>query len=244
MDFRGKIILVTGGSAGIGAATVREIARCGGTVAFCARSAERGQAFAEQLQREGRAVDFFSCDVTVRADVERLRKAIEARYSRLDGIFSNAGGLITGDLLDITDAQWDAAYQVHMKSLLYISQNFMDVLQASHGVFLVNASIAGLHYHAKGRSYMYASVKAAAIQFTKVLARNYAPDVRCNVICPGLTETNLWENKDFSRFEGQNLLGRMAQADEIAKVAAFMLSDDASFMLGSVVVVDGGETVK
>lgn len=244
MDFQNKVVLVTGGTTGIGAATVRVIAQHGGTVAFCARNESRGQALEQNMREEGLTVAFFPCDVTKQSDVERLRDRIARRFFRLDGIFSNAGAMDTCDLMDITDARWDATFALHMKSLLHISQSFMEDLKASRGAFLVNASIAGLHSHARGRSYMYGSAKAAVIQFTKVLARNWAPAVRCNVICPGLVETELWQNRDFSRFADANLLGRMAVPEEIARVAAFLLSEEASFMVGSVVVVDGGETLK
>ena len=108
-----------------------------------------------------------------------------------------------------------------------------------------NASINGLQRYIKGaKSYMYATSKAALIQFTQYLAKNYAPDVRVNCLCPGMTETNLFTNRDFSRFKGCNLLDRMAKPEEIAKVALFLVSEDSSFMTGSVIVADGGETLK
>jgi NAD(P)-dependent dehydrogenase (short-subunit alcohol dehydrogenase family) len=124
-------------------------------------------------------------------------------------------------------------------------QAFIAMLQKSHGVILNNTSINGLHNYIKGRrSYMYATSKAAAIQFTRYLAKNYAPDVRVNALCPGMTVTNLFTNRDFSRFSDVNLLGRMAKPEEIAKVALFLVSDDASFVTGSIIVADGGETIK
>ena len=91
---------------------------------------------------------------------------------------------------------------------------------------------------------MYATTKAAAIQLTRYLAKNYAPDVRVNCLCPGMTVTNLFTNRDFSRFNDVNLLGRMAQPEEIAKVALFLCSPDSSFVTGAIIVADGGETIK
>ena len=91
---------------------------------------------------------------------------------------------------------------------------------------------------------MYATTKAAIIQFTQYLAKNYAPNIRVNTICPGMTVTNLFTNRDFSRFDNVNLLGRMADSSEIAKTVLFLVSDDSSFMTGSIVVVDGGESIK
>ena len=90
---------------------------------------------------------------------------------------------------------------------------------------------------------MYTASKAAVIQFTKHLAHNYAPTIRVNCLCPGVTETNIFTNRDFSRFDGCNLLNRVATPNEIANAALFLVSDEASFVTGSVFVVDGGETL-
>ena len=159
-------------------------------------------------------------------------------------LFNNAGILLTGSLEELTDEEWDRSYDVNVKATMHMCKAFMPMLKKSKGVILNNASINGLHSYIKGRrSYMYATSKAANIQLTKYLAKNYAPDVRVNAICPGMTETNLFTNRDFSRFKDVNLLGRMADPMEIAKVAVFLLSEDSSFMTGSVVVVDGGETI-
>lgn len=170
---------------------------------------------------------------------------IQKKYGRLDILFNNAGALRTGSIEEISDEDWDYMYEANVKSMLHTSQAFMPLLKDSHGVLLNNTSINGLHSYIKGkRSYMYATSKAAAIQLTRYLAKNYAPDVRVNCLCPGMTVTNLFTNRDFSRFNDVNLLGRMAQPEEIARGVLFLVSDDSSFMTGSVIVVDGGETIK
>ena len=126
-----------------------------------------------------------------------------------------------------------------------ICKKFIDLLKNAHGVILNNASISGMQSFVKGkRSYMYASSKAASVQFANYIAKNYAPDVRVNTLCPGITETNLFTNRDFSRFSDNNLLGRMAKPEEIAKVAAFLLSEDSSFIVGATIIADGGENIK
>lgn len=103
------------------------------------------------------------------------------------------------------------------------------------------ASEVGLQSHVKGRSNLaYASAKAAEIQFTQLLAKNSGPQVRVNCLCPGPTATPIWENKDYERFRSWNLLNRVFTAEEVAKVALFMISDASSVMTGSVVVADGG----
>lgn len=245
--FCNKVVLVTGGTSGIGGGTASVLKREGADVIIVGRNPERGKKKIEELESDasnGTAI-FFQADISDVTDIKELKKFIIDKYGRLDALFNNAGVLITDALEDITDEEWDRTYEVNVKATLHICQNFMGLLTESHGVVLNNASINGLHTYIKGtKSYMYATSKAALIQLTRYLAKNYAPYVRVNAICPGITETNLFTNRDFSRFKDTNLLGRMADPVEIAKVAAFLLSDDSSYMTGSIVVVDGGETIR
>lgn len=242
---KGKIALITGGTSGIGGSAATLFAQEGAEVVIIGRSIEKGMAKEQEIKEAGNQAKFFQCDVTKKNEIIDLRKKIEENYGKLDILFNNAGRLLTGSLEEITDEDWDMTYDVNLKSMLHFSQEFIVMLQESHGVILNNASINGLHSYVKGkRSYMYATSKAAAIQFTRYLAKNYAPNVRVNALCPGMTVTELFTNRDFSRFNESNLLGRMADPMEIAKVALFLVSEDSSFMTGSIIVADGGETIK
>lgn len=241
----GKVAIVTGGTSGIGAASAKLFALEGAKVIVCGRDEIRGKECISELLEEKISADYFKCDVTKKEDIAALKEYVLDTYGRLDILFNNAGLLRTGSLEEITDEDWDTMYDTNVKSVMHMCQAFIEVIQSSKGVILNNASINGLHYYIKGaRSYMYATTKSALIQFTKYLAKNYAPDVRVNAICPGMTVTNLFTNRDFSRFKDVNLLGRMADPMEIAKVALFLCSDDASFVTGTVMVCDGGETIK
>ena len=239
-----KIALITGGTSGIGFACAERFAEEGAAVIMASRGEERGRQAETALRGQGWNALFLPCDVSNRESVEALKRQVQERYGRLDILVNNAGVLRTGSLEEITDEDWDLTYNTNLKSMLYVCQNFIDMLKDSHGVILNNTSINGLHHYIKGKkSYMYATSKAAAIQFTNYLAKNYAPDVRVNCLCPGMTVTNLFTNRDFSRFKGCNLLDRMAEPREIANVALFLVSDEASFVTGSVIVADGGETL-
>lgn len=240
----GKIALVTGGTSGIGAASAELMAGEGAVVILAARNKEQGHKKEQEIINAGGKAEFIQCDVTQKDEVVGLREKIQKQYGRLDILMNNAGVLRTGALEDITDEDWDMVYNTNLKSVLYVCQTFIGLLQESQGVILNNASINGLHYYIKGkRSYMYATSKSALIQFTKYLAKNYAPTVRVNCLCPGMTVTNLFTNRDFSRFDNCNLLGRMAAPEEIGRIALFLVSEDSSFMTGSVVVADGGESL-
>jgi len=244
-EFNDKVVLVTGGTSGIGGATVSLLAHDGATVIAVGRNERQGYEKMSELSKYRSKVCYFKADVSVSDDIKKIRDFIVEKYGRLDALFNNAGILLTDALEDINDDEWDRSYDVNVKATLHMCQTFMPMLQKSHGVILNNASINGLHTYIKGKkSYMYATSKAALIQLTRYLAKNYAPDVRVNALCPGITKTNLFTNRDFSRFDNTNLLGRMAEPEEIAKVAAFLLSEDSSFMTGSIVVADGGETIK
>lgn len=240
----GKVVLITGGTSGIGGSCSELFASEGAKVIMTARDVERGKELEQKIVSEGNFAEFIPCDVADRESVNKLKEVVVKKYGRLDILVNNAGVLRTGALEEITDEDWDLTYNTNLKSILYVCQNFIAMLQESHGVILNNTSINGIHSYIKGKkSYMYATSKAAAIQFTRYLAKNYAPDVRVNCLCPGMTKTNLFTNRDFTRFKGCNLLDRMADPIEIARVALFLVSDDASFITGSVIVADGGETI-
>lgn len=241
----GKKVLITGGTSGIGGAIALELAEKGACVIVIGRNAERGQRFVATAKDSGLNITYYQCDVTKKEELSSLHNELARKQLNMDILISNAGMLRTGALEEITDEDWDAMYEANVKSAMHLCQEFIDEMKTNRGVILFVASINGLHHYIKGKkSYMYASSKAALIQFSQYMAKNYAPEVRVNCLCPGITETNLFTNRDFSRFKESNLLGRMAKPEEIAKVAAFLVSDDASFMTGSVVVADGGETIK
>lgn len=241
----GKIALITGGTSGIGGASASLFAKEGATVIALGRNEEQGIKKQEEIFHDGGCCEFYKCDVSNQEEILALKNYVIEKYKRIDILFNNAGILLTGSLEELTDKEWDRSYDVNLKAVVHMCQAFMGTLVANHGVVLNNASINGLHSYIKGKkSYMYATSKAALIQFSRYLAKNYAPDVRVNVLCPGMTITNLFTNRDFSRFKDSNLLGRMAKPEEIANVALFLVSDASSFVTGSVIVADAGESIK
>lgn len=242
---QGKVALITGGTSGIGEASAALFVQEGASVIILGRDEERGKSAELKLRKNGGEVRFMKCDISKVTDIEKVYQSVVNTYGKLDILFNNAGMLRTAALEEIMDDDWDAMYETNVKGLMHICKIFIELLKDSHGVILNNASINGLHSYIKGkRSYMYATTKAAVIQFTRYLAKNYAPDIRVNALCPGITVTNLFTNRDFSRFADSNLLGRMADPREIANVALFLVSDESSFVTGAIIVADGGETIK
>lgn len=242
-EFDGKIVVITGGTSGIGGALARLVASEGGEVILAARDEKRGMEQQDYICAHGGKALFISCDVAQKKDVERLFTIVHDRYGHLDILVNNAGVFRTERLENITDENWDSNFNTNVKAVMYMCQGGMPLLQAapSGGVILNIASEVGLQSCVKGRSNLaYASAKAAQIQFTQLLAKNFGPQVRVNCLCPGPTATPIWENKDFERFKSGNLLNKILTADEVARVAMFMVSDAASIMTGSIVVADAG----
>lgn len=236
----GKIALVTGGTSGIGEATAKIFSNEGATVIIIGRNEEKGKAALERIGNKDK-VFFFSCDVTKETSVEELKINVLAQFEKVDILFNNAGLLITNGLPDISVSDWDKTFDLNVKAIMLMTKTFIDEIIKSNGNILNCASIDGLDCNIRGtKNYMYSSSKAASIHFTKYCALNYSDRIRVNCICPGVTDTPLWTNRDFSRFNSSIPMGRVGKVDEIAKVALFLVSDDASYVTGAVIPVDGG----
>lgn len=243
----GKAALVTGGTSGIGFATAELLCKEGATVVLAARDPARGAARQQALADEGGDAVFVPCDVTDSQDVKRLCGTIRERFGCLDILINSAGIFLTEGLEGMTEACWDDIFDTNLKSVMFLCQQCMPLLALAKegGVILNVASDVGLQDIVMGRSnYAYAASKAGLIQFSQLLAKNYGPQVRVNCLCPGSTATDLWGNKDFERFRSTNILGKIIQAEDIARIALFLVSDDAAVMTGSVVLADAGARLK
>ena len=241
----GKIALITGATSGIGRASARLFAAEGAEVVCVGRDEARGTTVVQEIEEAQRArARFVAADVTRGADVARLLDVVRKEYGRLDILFNNAGVFVTRLLDEIDDEAWQRVFQTNTKAAMDMTAAFLPLLQRAKGAILNTASIGGLPYHIAGsRTYLYASSKAALIQFTKLCALNFAPAVRVNCLAPGITDTPIYTNRDFSRFAGIPM-GRVADADEVARAALFLVSDEASYITGAVLSVDGGASLK
>lgn len=236
----GKIAIITGGTSGIGEASAKIFSDEGATVIIVGRNQQKG---IEALKRIGKTdkVFFLQCDVTDEISVKQLKKNVLSQFGKIDILFNNAGILITSSLSDISEDDWNKTFDLNVKAIMLMTKEFIDEIVNAKGNILNCASIDGLDCNIRGtKNYMYSSSKAASIHFTKYCALNYSDKIRVNCICPGVTDTPLWTNRDFSRFNSAIPMGRVGQTEEIAKVALFLVSDDASYVTGAVIPVDGG----
>lgn len=244
--FIGKTVVITGATSGIGECSARLFHEEGATVFLLGRNAEKGIRIQNELDAidAGRAY-FCSCDVTRESDVIDALNFIKSKTACIDVLFNNAGVFITSKLETINDEEWDKSFRTNVDSVLYMTRHFMPELIKTHGNIINNSSISGLQTFTSGTSnYLYGSSKAAQIKFSKICALNYAEQVRVNVICPGIIDTDIYTNKDYSRFDGFIPMNRIAKPEEVAKVVLFLASDDASYITGAVIPVDGGASLR
>jgi Dehydrogenases with different specificities (related to short-chain alcohol dehydrogenases) len=241
----GKIAVITGATSGIGCATAKLFAEEGAVVLLLGRNRERGKEIEDQINSKRGLSEFVSCDVTSQKEVISVKNYIEKNYKRVDILFNNAGVFITSRLEDIAENDWSRSFETNINSAMYMTKAFIDLLMESHGNIINNASISGLQSFTSGTSnYMYGTSKAALVKFSKICALNYARDIRVNCICPGIIDTEIYTNRDFSRFKGMIPMERIANPVEVAKVVVFLASDDASYITGAVLPVDGGASLK
>lgn len=239
-----KVALVTGATSGIGAACTLAFAQAGARVVFCGRNIERGAALLKMLSTETEAM-FCPCDVSKEEQVKQMvHKAVE-RFGHIDILMNNAGVMLPSmeiERMPIED--WKKTFDININAMFYVTRYVKPYLLESKGVILNNASIAGMQHYVAGRSYAYSASKAAVIQFSNQMAKNYGEEgIRVNCICPGIIDTPILGDRDRSVYAKRIPLGYVAEPKEVASVAVFLVSDDAKYVTGAVLPVDGGASL-
>lgn len=247
MLLNGKTIIITGASSGIGAAAARIFAAEGAKLVLGARRAELLVKITEDISANGGEAAFLVGNVEDRGYAEELVKLAESRFGGLDGAFNNAG--VTGEMgpiPDMADSNWHKVMAVNLNSGFYAAKFQIPAMRKRGGGSIVfTSSFVG---HTIGLPGMgaYAATKAGLIGMTQVLAAEHGPEnIRVNALLPGGTMTPMAGN-DAGFHEvvrGFHALKRMAEPFEIANAALFLLSDHASFVTGSAMIADGGNSI-
>lgn len=251
MRLQGKTAIVTGASSGIGRATAVLFAREGANVVVGARRADLGQAVVAEITGAGGAAFFYPVDVARRADNEGLIDACLERYGRLDILYCNAGVNLPKLITASSDDELEQVLAVNVKALIYATRYAIPImLRQGGGVILIDASKTGLV--AQRDSPIYCATKGAAVLLAKALALDYATqNIRVNALCPGVIDTPMLEYFANSRpdpaaawaeYSASQPMGRLGTAQECAQAALWLCSDDASFITGVALPVDGGFT--
>ena len=243
--FGDKVAIVTGAASGIGAATARKLHDEGARLLLGDVDEARLDVVAKELDTD--RVGTFNVDVAELEQVEAFTEAAITRFGRLDIVFNNAGIGAYGRTPDLTPEAWHRTIAVDLDSIFFGCRAAIPHLRAAGGGAIVNtASISGLGGDAGLAAYNAA--KGGVVNYTRTLAIDHARDgIRVNAVCPGLIETNLSHRlisheKLMDAYRERIPMGRAGRAEEVASVVCFLASDEASYVTGATLVVDGGIT--
>lgn len=249
MSLHDRVIIVTGGSSGIGEACSRHLAEIGAKVVIASNQQEQGEALATKLRAAGRRADFVFTDVAQEASVQALiRRALDL-HGRIDGIHCNAGVWAQGKVTEFDEAVWNKVMNVNVKSVFWTAKHAVPVMERQgKGVIVITTSVAafvGFPAHA-----LYCASKAALESLIRSLAVDHAGWLRVAGVCPGTIDTPMlaatcagWDkpvNELYAEVARRIPVRRLGQPSDIAQAVAFLLSDAASYVNGTSIVLDGG----
>lgn len=241
----GKVAVVTGATSGIGQGITEVFLEEGAKVVFCGRRAEKGQAFESELKAKGFDATFIQADVTVDSDIEMLFDKTIEKFGKIDIWVNNAGILKMAPIAQADIASdWDSVISVNLRSY-YIAIKQAATKLTPGGAIINIASIGGKRGAPMLAS--YGASKAAVISLTQTAAVEFGPTgTRVNAILPGTIYSEIMErDSEFTKMTLQGIpLGRGGEPREIGTVAAFLASDEASFVTGEGITVDGGFTAQ
>lgn len=250
MRLQGKVILITGGSTGIGEAIAERYIREGAKVAITGRNAEQLKETARRISMNKDDVIWIDGDVQYQEDVHRMIQTVIEHWKGIDVLVNNAGICSPAPFLEMTEESWDHHIAINLKGTFLTAQGVARemVKQGAKGSIINMSSVNGLN--AEGDQAHYNASKGGINILTMSMAVELAPlGIRTNAICPGFIETRLTKpliNKPeaIGPYLKTIPMGRVGQPDEIASAAVFLASDDSTYMNGHCMVLDGGQLIK
>ena len=249
LKFNGEVVVITGGGAGIGRACAEALAELGATLVLAERTEERLKETEAALRARGAECISVVTDVSKEEDVARLARVVEERWGRAKAIINNAGNNFRSPLAELSTQKWREISGVNLDGVFFMCRAFIPLLLKAPKPSILNVASS---FGVIGNPQMpvYCATKGAVVNLSRQLAIDYGPQgLRVNSICPGPTLSPRVKGyidaglTSRTKLEEQVKLGRLAECSEIANVAAFLVSDAASFVNGATVVVDGGQTI-
>lgn len=249
MDFKGKIAVVTGGGSGIGKACAQEFVERNAAVAVVDRDVKTGKETVSALKSSGGNVEFFQVDVSSASEVEKLIPQIVSTLGGIDILVNNAGIQRYGTVTTISEDQWDEVLNINLKGAFLMSKFAIpQMIQRGGGSIVITGSVQSVA--AQRNSVHYVVSKHGLLGLARCIALDYGrQNIRANCVLPGAIDTPMlrWAasldshpEKVLEACDGLHMRGKMGQPEEVAHVIAFLASDQASFMTGSAVMVEGG----
>lgn len=249
LQFNGEVVIVTGAGTGIGRSIAEAVAELGATTVLVARTQSKLDETKALIEKAGGKAEIFAADVSKENDVRRLRDFVAGKYGRAKAIVNNAGNNFISPVTDLATEKWRELIAVDLDSVYFMCRDFIPLLLQSKMPSILNVASTFAHI---GNEEMpvYCAAKGGVVSLTRQLAVDYGPKgLRVNSICPGPTLSPRVKGYfDSGRADSQGtlrkvMLGRFAQCEEIGNVAAFLVSDAASFVHGASILVDGGQTI-
>ncbi|MGD9486573.1 MAG: 3-oxoacyl-ACP reductase FabG [Calditrichaceae bacterium] len=239
----GKVAVVTGGAAGIGETTVRVFAGEGAIVSIWDVDREKGEKLSEELTKKGNKVEFRMVDVSSLKDVARQVAEIKEKYGHIDILINNAGITRDAALLKMEEQQWDQVIAVNLKGVFACAQAVGRIMAEQGSGVIINTSSVVALYGNYGQT-NYVAAKSGIIGMTKTWARELGrKGVRVNAVAPGFIATEMVKTvpeKVINAVKDKTPLARLGEPEDIANAYLFLSSDEASFINGNVLCVDGG----
>jgi gluconate 5-dehydrogenase len=249
-DLKGKVAVVSGASSGLGIQLATAMARQGASLVILARRKERLDELAKKLHEElGVAVLPIQCDVTQTKDVDAAAAQAESQFGRVDILINCAGSSKDKGVLDMADDEWDFTIATDETSVFKMTRAFANIMKKNHYGRIINiASMYGLVGNTEIYTVAYHASKGAVVNFTRAVAAELATDgITCNAICPGYFETELTkailDTESFQQFAKTHVpMQRYGKPGELDAAAVFLASDEARYVTGAILPVDGGYT--
>ncbi|MEH7402702.1 glucose 1-dehydrogenase [Gottfriedia acidiceleris] len=246
MRLKDKVAVITGGGSGIGRATAIRFAKEGAKIVIADINEVTGEETLGEIKEQNQEAIFVKTNVAESKSIQNLMKRAVEHFGRIDILFNNAGiGNSEVRSVDLAEEEWDQVIDINLKSVfLGIKYAIPELKKSGNGVIINTASLLGL----KGRKYVsaYNASKGGVVLLTQNAALEYGKyNIRVNAIAPGIIDTNIikeWKNDErkWPILSRANALGRIGTPDEIASAALFLASDEASFVTGATLSVDGG----
>ncbi|HUZ45816.1 MAG TPA: SDR family oxidoreductase [Terriglobia bacterium] len=249
MNFENQVVIVTGGGSGIGRACVREFAEKNAKVALVDRDAKSSGEVISELQNKGAHVEYFQADVSDRKQVEDVVSEIVSKFGGLNVLVNNAGIQRYGTVTTMSEEEWDEVMNVNLKSAFLMSKYAIpEMIKGGGGALVITGSVQSVA--AQRNSAHYIVSKHALLGLTRAIALDYGmQNIRANCVMPGAIDTPMlrWSaaldphpEKVLEACDKLHIRGKMGRPEEVARVIVFLASDDASFVTGAGIAVDGG----